>query len=63
MRVHVDLEIDKPLRRGAYITSSVGERLRLSFRYERLPTVCFICVKLGHDNKHCPSKVFTTPYI
>ena len=54
MRVHVDLEIDKPLRRGAYITSSVGERLWLSFRYERLPTVCFICVKLGHDNKHCP---------
>ena len=34
MRVHVDLEIDKPLRRGAYITSSVGERLWLSFSYE-----------------------------
>ena len=54
MRVCVDLEIDKPLRRGAYITSSDGERLWLSFRYERLPTVCFICGKLGHDNKHCP---------
>ena len=34
MRVRVDLEIDKPLRRGAYITSSVGERLWLSFSYE-----------------------------
>ena len=54
MRVRVDLEIDKPLRRGAYITSSVGERLWLSFSYERLPRVCFICGKLGHDNKHCP---------
>ena len=27
MRVCVDLEIDKPLRRGAYITSFDGERL------------------------------------
>ena len=50
MRVRVDLEIDKPLRRGAYITSSDGERLWLSFKYERLPIVCFIFGKLGHDN-------------
>ena len=55
MRVRVDLEIDKPLRRGAYITSFDGERLWLSFKYEQLPTVCFICGKLGHDNKHCPT--------
>ena len=50
MRVRVDLEIDKPLRRGAYITSLDGERLWLSFKYERLPILCFICGKLGHDN-------------
>ena len=50
MRVRVDLEIDKPLRRGAYITSLDGERLWLSFKYKRLPIVCFICGKLGHDN-------------
>ena len=50
----MDLEIDKPLRRGAYIASFDGERLWLSFRYERLPTVCFICGKLGYDNKYCP---------
>ena len=34
MRVRVDLEIDKPLRRGPYITSLDGERLWLSFKYE-----------------------------
>ena len=54
MRVCVELEIDKPLRRGAYIASSNGERLWITFKYERPPTVCFICGKLGHDNKHCP---------
>uniref|UniRef100_A0A7N2MQT9 CCHC-type domain-containing protein n=1 Tax=Quercus lobata TaxID=97700 RepID=A0A7N2MQT9_QUELO len=55
MRVRVELEIDKPLRRGAYIVSSEEERLWLTFKYERLPTVCFICGKLGHDKKHCPA--------
>ena len=56
MRVRVDLEIDKPLRRGAYIANSDGERLWLMFKYERLPTICFICGKLRHDNnKHCPT--------
>ena len=54
MRVRVELEIEKPLRRGAYIVSSNEERLWLTFKYERLPTVCFICGKLGHDKKHCP---------
>lgn len=51
----MELEIDKPLRRGAYIASYDGERLWLTFKYERLPIVCFICVKLGRDNKHCPT--------
>ena len=55
MRVRVELEIEKPLRRGAYIVSSDEERLWLTFKYERLPTVCFICGKLGHDKKHCPA--------
>ena len=54
MRVCVELEIDKPLRRGAYIASSDGEHPWLTFKFERLPTVCFIYGKLGHDNKHCP---------
>ena len=52
MRVRVELEIDKPLRRGAYIVSSKEERLWLTFKYERLPTICFICGNLGHDKKN-----------
>ena len=24
-----------------------------SFKYERLPTFCFSCGKIGHDKKHC----------
>lgn len=55
MRVRIDLPIEKPLRRGGYITNMDGERCWVSFKYERLPTFCFICGKIGHDEKHCGS--------
>ena len=53
MRVRVDLQLDKPLRRGGKIASVDGEKFWVSFRYERLPTFCFHCGRLGHDLKHC----------
>ncbi|XP_030926558.1 uncharacterized protein LOC115953166 [Quercus lobata] len=53
MRVRVDLQLDKPLRRGGRIASVEGEKFWVSFRYERLPTFCFHCGRLGHDLKHC----------
>ena len=53
MRVKVDLQLDKPLRRGGKIASLEGEKFWVSFRYERLPTFCFHCGRLGHDLKHC----------
>nr|POE84238.1 hypothetical protein CFP56_71179 [Quercus suber] len=53
MRVRVDLQLDKPLRRGGKIASVEGEKFWVSFRYERLPTFCFHCGRLGHDLKHC----------
>lgn len=49
----MDLPIEKPLRRGGYITNSDGERVWDAFKYEHLPTFCFTCGKLGHDDKHC----------
>ena len=27
----------------------------ITFRYERLPTFCYLCGLLGHDDKHCKS--------
>ena len=53
MRVRIDLPIEKPLRRGGYVTNMDGDRCWVSFKYERLPTFCFSCGKIGHDEKHC----------
>lgn len=53
MRIKIDLPIDKPLRRGGHIANVEVERSWVTFKYERLPTFCFICGIIGYDNKHC----------
>ena len=30
-----------------------GDKYWVHYKYERLPTVCFLCGKMGHDDKHC----------
>ena len=54
MRIRVDLQLDKPLRRRGKVASEDREKLWVSFKYERLPTFCYFCGRLGHDDKHCP---------
>ena len=53
MRIRVDLPIDKPLRRGGHVVSKDGEKFWIHFRFQRLPTFCFLCGMLGHNDKHC----------
>ena len=53
MRIRVDLQLDKPLRCGGKVASADGEKFWVNFKYERLPTFCFHCGILGHDDKHC----------
>ena len=53
MRIRVDLPIDKPLWRKGKIANMEGEKYWVNFKYERLPTLCFLCGRMGHDDKHC----------
>ena len=52
MRVRAELPLDKPLRRGGYLMGMEGDKLWVTFKYERLPLVCYICGRLGHDDRH-----------
>ena len=53
MRVRVEIPLNKPLQRGGYLLNGEGEKMWIIFNYERLPTVCYRCGILGHDNRHC----------
>ena len=53
MRVCVALPIAKPLGRGGFIFGSDGDKMWVSFKYERLSIFCHFCGILGHDLKNC----------
>ena len=53
LKIKVDLPIDKPLCRGGNVVGIEGDKYWVHYKYERLPTFCFICGMMGHDDKHC----------
>ena len=53
MRVRVTLDISKPLCRGRVISLDSGKELWVPFKYERLPSLCFWCGCLTHDDCDC----------
>ncbi|XP_060965472.1 uncharacterized protein LOC133034398 [Cannabis sativa] len=60
LRVRVTLDIRKPLRRRLKLTHENGSWFWVHFKYERVPTFCFICGVMGHSDKFC-SKLFQQP--
>ena len=53
MRIRVDVQLDKPLCRGGFVSSPESGKHWVYFKYERIPTLCFRCGRIGHDVKHC----------
>lgn len=60
LRVRVSFQIDKPLKIKMKLEKANGLSCHVHFRYEDLPTFCFICGLLGHSERFCHS-LFTTP--
>uniref|UniRef100_A0A7N2LTL6 Zinc knuckle CX2CX4HX4C domain-containing protein n=1 Tax=Quercus lobata TaxID=97700 RepID=A0A7N2LTL6_QUELO len=53
MRVRVIIDASLPLCRGRLISFDEGEEGWVSFRYERLPNICYWCGCLNHYDKDC----------
>ena len=53
IRVRVNVDITKPLCRGQKLGLSNGEESWVSFKYERLPNLCYWCRHLTHHDKEC----------
>ncbi|XP_031096904.1 uncharacterized protein LOC116001154 [Ipomoea triloba] len=52
-RIRVTLDITKPLKKQMKLKRDNGEWSVVDFRYERLPTFCFLCGIIGHGDKVC----------
>lgn len=52
-RVKVTLDISLPLCHGHLLSLENGEKLWVSFKYERLPNLCYCCGRLDHSDREC----------
>ncbi|KAJ4951134.1 hypothetical protein NE237_027966 [Protea cynaroides] len=53
LRVRVIVEINKPLRHSINIQRKNGQKWIAKVKYERVPSHCFFCGMIGHDQTRC----------
>ncbi|XP_021725922.1 uncharacterized protein LOC110693106 [Chenopodium quinoa] len=52
-RVCIIIDVQKPLRRYQWMKDKSGNKVKIEFKYERLPYFCFACGIMGHSEKYC----------
>ena len=52
-KTRVSVDITKPQCRGRKITMASGKEGWVSFKYERLPNICYWCGRLTHGDREC----------
>lgn len=53
LRLKISIDLTLPLCRGRLISLDNGKQTWVSFKYERLPNLCYWCGRLTHDDKDC----------
>ncbi|XP_060966219.1 uncharacterized protein LOC133034821 [Cannabis sativa] len=51
LRVRVTVDINKPLKRRMKLIKQDGSWLWTTFKYEHVPTFCFVCGFIGHSER------------
>ncbi|MBA0768701.1 hypothetical protein Gotri_017484 [Gossypium trilobum] len=52
-RLRIQLDVQKPIRRGIFVLIDNQRKSWISFKYEKLPTFYFGCGRMGHGLKEC----------
>ncbi|KAF4402784.1 hypothetical protein G4B88_010236 [Cannabis sativa] len=60
LRVRVRIDVRKPIKRRRKIITEHSSWYWVNFKYEKLPTFCFICGIIGHAERFCP-RLFEKP--
>lgn len=60
MRIRVSIDLRVPLKRRMKLKMAGDTWFWVNFKYENIPTFCFICGIVGHFEKFC-SKLFEMP--
>lgn len=53
VRLKIEIQLDKPLKRGIKVRIGKADPVGVTISYERLPSFCYCCGKLGHTHKDC----------
>ncbi|CAN1777169.1 hypothetical protein LINPERHAP1_LOCUS13935 [Linum perenne] len=53
MRIRVRMDVTKALKKERKVRRPGGEWLTGKIRYEKLPTFCYVCGRIGHVERHC----------
>ncbi|PPD67275.1 hypothetical protein GOBAR_DD35844 [Gossypium barbadense] len=57
MRIRINIDINKPLRRVVHYIDHEGEEFVFAIRYEKLPRFCYICGLIGHTTQKCKEQM------
>ena len=53
MRIHVEMDISLLLCRGRVVSMENGKKSWITFKYERLPNICYWCGRINHSDHDC----------
>ncbi|EEF35482.1 conserved hypothetical protein [Ricinus communis] len=56
VRLRIRIDLRKPLRKRTKIAMGSNKDMWVFFRYERLPSFCYVCGCLGHVMRDCDSR-------
>lgn len=51
--LRIILDVQKPIRRGIFVSKDNQRKSWISFKYEKLPTFCFGSGRMGHGLQEC----------
>ena len=51
IRIRVLIDVSLPLCRGRIISMENGKTMWITFKYEHLPNICYLCGRLEHDDR------------